>query len=339
MGTLLANWDRACASSAIVWFIDINLRGAGQVMFQNNPLSGAFFLAALGWGAFAAEVPHVAIGGISALVAATLTALCLRADRTSLGSGLYCYNGILTGLALSYFLGPGVLVWAYAALGGVVTAIAMLGPVNAPKPWRVPAHTYPFVLTTWIFLLASHGFYGHADAVLLPSSKAVMPIDSGASGLLEIADFLLGVLHSISQVFFKDNILSALLLVVGLAVNSLAAAAFAVAGAVLAVVTAHLFGVESELISSGLQGFSPVLTAIALGTVFYRPSVRVAVFAALGTVAAVIVQSALNVALSPFALPPLSAPFDLVAWIFFVSRKHLCRLAGAEPPGPAHRDQ
>ncbi len=78
---------------------------------------------------------------------------------------------------------------------------------------------------------------------------------------------------------------------------------------------------ESELITSGLQGFSPVLTAVALGTVFDRPSVGVAAYAALGTVFTVIAQSALNVALTPLALPPLSAPFDLVAWMLFRLRR------------------
>ncbi len=111
-----------------------------------------------------------------------------------------------------------------------------------------------------------------------------------------------------------------LLLVVGLAVNSLAAAVFALAGAVLAVVTAHLLGAESELITGGLLGFSPVLTAITLGTVFYRPSVRVAVYAALGTVFTVIAQSALNVALMPLAIPALTAPFVLVSWLFLLPR-------------------
>lgn len=314
MERLLARWERACASSAILRVVDIVLRGAGQVMFQNNPLSGALFLAALGWGSLAAGAPHVAIGGVSALVAASLAAQALRADKALLARGVYGYNGILTGLALSYFLGPGILVWIYAIFGGIVTAIAMLGPVNAVKPWSVPAHTYPFVLTTWILLLATSG----TPEVAPPSSESLDALGSDA-----LEQFVRGVLHSISQVFFKGDALSALLLVAGLAVSSLAAAAFAVGGSILAVITAHLFGVESDLISSGLQGFSPVLTAIALGTVFYRPSIRVTVFAALGTVATVIVQSALNAALTPMALPPLSAPFDLVAWMFFISGKHL----------------
>ena len=104
------------------------------------------------------------------------------------------------------------------------------------------------------------------------------------------------------------------------------------AGAMLAVFTAHLLGAESDLISGGLLGFSPVLTAIALGTFFYRPSLRVALFAALGTVFTVVVQSALNVALSPLAIPALTAPFVLVTWMFLAPRE------GFEPGAIANDD-
>jgi urea transporter len=50
MEKLSARWERLIRSSSILRFVDINLRGIGQVMFQNNPLSGALFLAAVGWG-------------------------------------------------------------------------------------------------------------------------------------------------------------------------------------------------------------------------------------------------------------------------------------------------
>jgi urea transporter len=112
-------------------------------------------------------------------------------------------------------------------------------------------------------------------------------------------------------------------LLAGLAVNSLAAAAFALGGAILAVLTAHLLGAESDLITGGLLGFSPILTAIALGTVFYQPSWRVVTYTALATVFTVIAQSALNVALTPFAIPALTAPFVLVTWLFLLPRQCL----------------
>ena len=56
MEKILAKWESLCASSGLLRFVDINLRGIGQVMFQNNPLTGVLFLAAIAWGSYAAGV-------------------------------------------------------------------------------------------------------------------------------------------------------------------------------------------------------------------------------------------------------------------------------------------
>jgi urea transporter len=319
MEKLSAKWERLCAASGIVRFVDINLRGTGQVMFQDNPLSGALFLAAIGWGSYAAGVPRVAIAGLLAVVVATLTAQWLRVEQAPLRSGLYGYNGILVGLALATFLGPGALMWVYVVLGAAVSVVVMLATANAVKPWG-SALTFPFVLTTWLLLLATYGFSGLAG-VALPAGNVVTAFQPYEASPLKLIDLAQGVLHSISQVFLKGSGVAALLLIAGLAVNSLAAAAFALAGAVVAVMTAHLFGAESELVAGGLLGFSPVLTAIALGTVFYQPSLRVAAYTTLATVFTVIAQAALNVALTPFAIPALTAPFVLVTWLFLLPRQ------------------
>jgi urea transporter len=195
----------------------------------------------------------------------------------------------------------------------------MLGTSNAVKPWG-SSLTFPFVITTWLLLLASYGFSGLVGAAL-PSGNVVTAFQPYEASPLKLVDLLQGVLQSISQVFLKANGVAALLLLVGLAVNSLAAAAYALAGAILAVLAAHLFGAESDLITGGLLGFSPVLTAIALGTVFYRPNWRVAIYAMLGTLVTVIAQAALNVALTPLAIPALTAPFVFVTWMFLLPRQ------------------
>ena len=299
----------------------INLRGVGQVMFQDNPATGALFLAAIAWGSFAAGVPRVLIAGIVAVVIGTLTAQWLRVDRASLAAGLYGYNAMLVGMALATFLAPGPLLWVYVLLGAAVSVVVTLGTANVVKGWG-GALTGPFVLTTWLLLLATYGFSGLAGAAL-PAAGVVTPFESVAATRLSAGAFIEGVLHSVSQVFLKGSGLSALLLLAGLAVSSLAAAGFALGGAIIAVVTAHLFGAESDLIIGGLLGFSPVLTAVALGTVFYRPGWRVAAYAAVGTVFTVVAQAALNVALTPFAIPALTAPFVLVSWLFLLPRQKL----------------
>jgi urea transporter len=119
-------------------------------------------------------------------------------------------------------------------------------------------------------------------------------------------------------VFLKGHGPAALLLLAGLAVNSIASAVFAVVGAVVAVVVAHLLGAESELVTAGLLGFNPVLTAIALGAVFYKPGVRVVVYALVATVLSVIVQGTMMGFLAPFGIPTLTAAFVLVTWLFLL---------------------
>jgi urea transporter len=322
MNRMLTGWDSACASSGALRFVDVNLRGFGQVMFQDNPLTGALFLAAIAWGSFAAGVPQVFVGGVVAVVVATLTAQWLRVDTAALHAGLYGYNGVLVGMALTTFLAPGPLLWAYVVLGAAVSVVATLGTANAVKPWGVAALTFPFVLTTWLLLLASYGFAGLSGAAL-PTGNVVIPFESVASTRLGLGEFLQGMLHSISQVFLKGSGVVAVLFLAGLAVNSVAAAVAALGGALLAVLTAHLLGAESDLIVGGLLGFSPVLTAIALATVFHKPGIRVAVYAAVGTVFTVVAQAALNVALTPFAIPALTAPFVLVSWLFLLPRQCL----------------
>jgi urea transporter len=317
--TILTKWESLAASSGIARFLDINLRSVGQVMFQNNALTGLLFLVAIAWGSYAAGVPRVAIAGVVAVVVANLTAQWLNVDREALHSGLYGFNGILVGLALATFLSPNALMWVYVVLGASISVVAMLGTSNAVKPWG-SSLTFPFVITTWLLLLASYGFSGLVGAAL-PSGNVVTAFQPYEASPLKLVDLLQGVLQSISQVFLKANGVAALLLLVGLAVNSLAAAAYALAGAILAVLAAHLFGAESDLITGGLLGFSPVLTAIALGTVFYRPSWRVAIYAMLGTLVTVIAQAALNVALTPLAIPALTAPFVFVTWMFLLPRQ------------------
>jgi urea transporter len=313
----LDRWERRCAQSESLRFVDIVLRGVGQVMFQDNPATGLLFLIAIAWGAFAAGAPGVLFAGLLGVIVATGTAIWLRADEAGLKAGLYGYNGVLVGLALATFLGSGPALWVYVALGGAVSTVATLGTAGALKPIGAPALTAPFVAVTWIMLLGSYGFAGLSGAGL-PTAGLVAPFTPEASLSVGLGPFIAGVVLSIAQVFLKGSIVSGVLFLAGLAVSSAPAAAFALGGAILAVAIAHAFGAESAIVSQGLMGFSPVLTAVALGVTFRRPSLNTAVYAALGVVFTVVAQAALDVALRPFAIPALTAPFILVSWMFLM---------------------
>jgi urea transporter len=317
MKGLLAWWEGLCKSSGILRFVDRNLRGIGQVMFQDNPLSGLLFFVAIGWGSYAAGVPQVAIGGFVAVLSATLMAQWLRVEEASINAGLYGFNAYLVGLALATFMAPTLQLWVYCVFGGAVSVVVTLAIANVFKTWNVSALTAPFVLTAWLLLLATNLFSG-LDGGALPPVGEIVPIDPAAANPLHVGDFLQGVFTSITQVFLKGHGPAALLLLAGLAVNSIAATVFALVGAVVAVVTAHALGAESDLVTAGLLGFNPVLTAIALGAVFYRPSARVVAYTLLATVLSVIVQGTMIAFLTPFGIPTLTAAFVLVTWLFLL---------------------
>ena len=187
MKAYLSGWESLCASSSVVRFVDCNLRGIGQVMFQDNPLSGALFFAAIVWGSIAAGVPQVAICGALAVVVATLTAQWLRVDTASLRAGLYGFNGFLVGLALATFVAPGPLLWTYVALGAAVSVVTMTATANALKALGVPTLTFPFVLVTWLLLLATYGFAGLGGEAL-PADEVIAPYEAVASAQLGLGD-------------------------------------------------------------------------------------------------------------------------------------------------------
>jgi urea transporter len=101
-------------------------------------------------------------------------------------------------------------------------------------------------------------------------------------------------------------------------------------------------GAEGTSITSGLFGFSAVLTAIALGSTFYTPGARVVAFAALGVIFTVVVQGAMDAALGPIGIPTFTAPFVVATWLFLLPKEkfnpvHHAPIPGGavkRPPGP-----
>lgn len=323
MASYLAPWENLANQNRMVKFIDINLRGAGQVMFQNNPLAGLLFLIGIAWGSMAGNMPNVIIGAVVALVVATVTAMLLDVEQASLEMGLFGFNGILVGCAVPTFLKGEPAMWLYVILGAAVSTVAMLAVSNVGKQFGVSALTFPFVLTTWFLVLGAYAFVhipiGSMGPPALPTAT-----DAAAAALPAGATFWLnGVLQGVSQVFLIQSVITGIIFLVALAVSDFWAAIFALAGSSVALLTAVVLGANSTSMNNGLFGFSAVLTAIALGTVFYRPSWQVALYTLLGVTFTVVVQGALNVLLAPVGIPTFTAPFVFATWLFLLPKEKL----------------
>ena len=302
------------------------LRGAGQVMFQNNAWTGLLFLAGIFWGAYESGTGYVAWGALLGLTVATLTGYILGLTRKDGEQGLWGFNGILLGCALPTFIADNNWMWVCVILFAMLTTFVRTGFNNIMSRWKINSFTFPFVFCTWIVLAASRAMHAippvHLDDPMLPSIFA-----SGES--LRFLDLAVYWLKGISQVFLINSWVTGLLFLVGLFISSRWAALWAGIGSAVGLLIAVLFKTAGSDVVGGMYGFSAVLTAIALATVFYKPGFRSALWALFGIVMTVFVQAAMNIAVTPLGLATLTAPFCVTTWLFLLP---LIKFDGDEHP-------
>ena len=83
-------WTRAANSNPILEFIDVTLRGSGQVIFMDNPLTGLLnFVARFVGAARGGTSFEVAIGSVIGTMVSTAMAYLLKANRGNLKAGIY----------------------------------------------------------------------------------------------------------------------------------------------------------------------------------------------------------------------------------------------------------
>lgn len=314
------SWAGLARSNQFLEYIDNTLRGSGQVIYMDNPLTGLLNFIAMFWGAHTAGTPEVAIGSVVGTFVATAIAYPLRVDRGALRMGLYGFNGMLVGAAIPTFLGNTPLMWAVLVFASAVCTVVMLAVGNVFSTWKAPAFTFPFVLTTWLVMLAAYKF---ANLPITGLSHAALATQVGAtSGAYGLFDFVHASLVSISQVYFIDDPISGLIFLVALVVESRWCAFLAVFGAIVGVACALLMGGDRGMITHGLWGYSAVLTAPAIGCVFMKTNPRTLIYCAAATVFTVLVQAAVFTATGTLGIPAFTFPFILTSWLFVLAQRN-----------------
>lgn len=276
-------------------------------------------LAGIFVGSLASGHAEVALGAVVGVVVATLTGYLLALPQDEGDAGLWGFNGVLVGVAMMTFLGSTPLSWVALVLASAMSVWVREGLNRVGARHKVNSLTFPFVLCTWLFLAAARVLAGLDEVSLShPMLPSIHHYDIAATPPSSLLEGVKWVLRGIGQIMLQDSWVAGFLFVVGLLVSSPWVALWALVGSAVGTYGALLYGASEVAVSSGLYGFSPALTAIALGSVFYRPSWRSALWAVVGAVATLFAQAALNVFLLPLGLPALTAPFCITTWLFLL---------------------
>jgi urea transporter len=315
--TLPSASEQAVRWGWVASIVDASLRGVGQVVFQNSPITGIFGLA----GYFTTSV-QMAVYAILGVVTATVFASTLRFDSGLLRAGIWGYNGCLVGAALALFAGPAesavdtaILVASVVIVSSlsvmITSAIASLSVPNGITPL-----TFPFQLSTWWYLAAAQQ-WNHVTMYDSLPTHLMQP--NGTETVhqsyepLRVVD---AVFAGIAETFLASKWHSGVLHLIGIFLCSPIAAFWALVGSALGTLLSVLVGVPPAAIYLGLHGYNPCLCGMAIGGFFLVHHGKTVIFLALSAIiASVITTSGTTALFAPVGLPALTWPFTVVTWI------------------------
>ena len=313
-------------------FVDWVLRGIGQVVFQNNPISGAVILAGIFYNSW--------IYGTACLfgtIISTLTALLFRADKGMIKDGLFGFNGALVAIALVAYTSPnfttGNIPNLHLCLYIVLCAAfsASLFPAFGAilGPHKVPGLTMPFVLATWFFLGALLQF---ATIDVSNALKPTSPSDfTGPTPVYNWVTWFHGITMGIAEIFFQDNWVTGVIILIGIAINTRIGALMALMGSTLAVGVAVFYGAHDEAIRDGLvwvqcRADRDGSRRILLGA--ERPGF---IYTVIGVLVTARVWASLGIFLEPSGMPVLTSAFVFVTWLMLLAKNGFPSLIPVAP--------
>jgi len=287
------------------------LRSLGQVIFINNPLSGAVLLLAI-----LLESPWMALLAVVGTAGANLASRGFSLARGLRHQGIHGFNGTLVGCAAAALGGIGSTT--SAALWIVLVLLGSAATTLFIEAWgrrfhrrgSLPPLTLPFCLATWALLAVAGGLLPMApDPAALPGTETLGTLQALA----------LGLPRSFGQVFLCGKLSSGVLVLLATALASPLAAALGLLGALAGMAVALLQGASAASVAQGLWGYNGVLVAIAIGGIFHAPTRQSLLLAVGGAALSVPVSLVLKELLS--GLPELTLAFVVTTWALMLAAK------------------
>lgn len=267
------------------------LRGIGQIMLQENALTGLGFLIGIFIGS-----PMMAFAALVASITGMLTGKVLNYDENEIKSGLYGFSPALVGVAMILFFQSNILVWAGILIGSFLSAVLQHFFIQK----KIPAFTFPFVLITWLLIY----FFRNILNIEAPVTSETSEIFATDLGFL---------FTGYGQVIFQGSILAGIIFFVSVCADSWLAGLFGLLGSFLGAGIAYLLKVDLDSISMGLLGYNAVLTAIVFSG---KKPVNF-----LWTLVSALFSVLICLIFSKIHFIALTFPFVAATWLVLISKK------------------
>ena len=285
------------------------LHGISQVLLIENVVSGAIILIAI----YVASM-EAGIAATIAVIIGTGTAKLLRVKEESIRAGLFGFSPVLVGIASITFL-QGPNKWVIVVVGSIAATFITIFVNEVLLKWELPGLTFPFIIVTWLVLLASYGMQ-NLNSEVAGSLPQVM-VETGA-----VTDWWAALSKGIGEVFLLDSIIASILIFVAIVVAGIKEGLRTVLAIAVSLGVVLISGMNLATFSLGLYSYNIILTFLAAG-VFMKVTRRNVVITIFGGVLTLVFDIALSVLLAPYGIPVLTMPFVLATWIILLIAKTL----------------
>jgi len=265
--------------------------------------------------------------GLSGLFAVLLTLLLgngMHLDKTTIRSGFYSFNALLTGIGMGTFFDPGVVFFSLLTLASILTLFLSVSIGGWLSTYKLPALSIPFVITFWFILLPS----AHFENLGLTQRNIYWINEMYAMGGNSLLSFFQTIeslpvnklvdiyLRSMSSIFFQNNLFAGLLITIALLISSRILFSLSVIGFLSAYLFAQFTGSEAASISYYNIGANYMMVAFAIGGFFIIPSKQSYLWTVLLIPLTSLVLIFFYKLLGFIQLPVFSLPFSFTVIIF-----------------------
>lgn len=274
--------------SLSISFVSILLKGLGQIMLQENRLTGFLFLAGIFYGSI-----MMGFATIVATACGTAIAFLLKYNRSEIDKGLYGFSAALVGAALILFLKPVLWTWVFIVIGSALATILQHFFIKK----KISAFTLPFVLITWLIVFIANN-YMH--------DIMIDPVISNIRG----SNYLNYAFKSYGQVIFQGSLISGIIFFIAVFINAPGSAVYALLCASLSSFIAFKFSIPNTDIYLGLYGYNAVLCTLVFAGKEIKDGIWVLV--------SVLLSLSISLLMNYYDLIQLTFPFVLASFLTLV---------------------
>ena len=310
-------------SNDIKLFLKAIPNSYGQVFFSDQRLFAIILMAITFFDFYAGLL------GLLSVMTTNLTGFLLGFDKKIIAKGVFGFNSLLVGLGLGIYFQPDlylILVIMIAAILTLLIAVSLQGVIGK---YTLPFLSVPFLLSIWVMTLATKEF-----TALGISERGIYTFNElytiGGNPLVKVYDWWMGLnlprsfriyFISLGAILFQYNLLSGIILSIGLLLFSRISFSLSLIGFFTAYLFYEIIGANISELSYSYIGFNYILTSIAVGGFFIIPSKRSYFWVILLIPIVAMVTISLSRIFAVFNLPIYSLPFNLVVLLFLYALK------------------